>query len=139
MNKKKKISQKDLDTWNNYIKDPTDITNKDHVDTNNKSIPYRYKYDLHGFTLHEANKKVNEIILLCIKKNYKEILLITGKGIHSNTDNDIYVSKDLSKLRYSVPEYIKSDLNLSKNILSLNSASEADGGEGAIIIKLKKL
>ena len=139
MNKKKKISQKDLDTWNNNIKDPTDITNKDHVDTNNKSIPYRYKYDLHGFTLHEANKKVNEIILLCIKKNYKEILLITGKGIHSNTDNDIYVSKDLSKLRYSVPEYIKSDLNLSKNILSLNSASEADGGEGAIIIKLKKL
>ncbi len=139
MNKKKKISQKDLDTWNNYIKDPTDITNKDHVDTNDKSIPYRYKYDLHGFTLHEANKKVNEIILLCLKKNYKEILLITGKGIHSNTDNDIYVSKDLSKLRYSVPEYIKSDLNLSKNILSLNSASEADGGEGAIIIKLKKL
>ena len=139
MNKKKKISQKDLDTWNNYIKDPTDITNKDHVDTNDKSIPYRYKYDLHGFTLHEANKKVNEIILLCLKNNYKEILLITGKGIHSNTDNDIYVSKDLSKLRYSVPEYIKSDLNLSKNILSLNSASEADGGEGAIIIKLKKL
>ena len=139
MNKKKKISQKDLDTWNNYIKDPTDITNKDHVDTNDKSIPYRYKYDLHGFTLHEANNKVNEIILLCLKKNYKEILLITGKGIHSNTDNDIYVSKDLSKLRYSVPEYIKSDLNLSKNILSLNSASEADGGEGAIIIKLKKL
>ncbi len=139
MNKKKKISQKDLDTWNNYIKDPTDITNKDHVDTNDKSIPYRYKYDLHGFTLHEANKKVNEIILLCLKKNYKEILLITGKGIHSNTDNNIYVSKDLSKLRYSVPEYIKSDLNLSKNILSLNSASEADGGEGAIIIKLKKL
>ena len=139
MSKKKKISQKDLDTWNNYIKDPTDITNKDHVDTNDKSIPYRYKYDLHGFTLHEANKKVNEIILLCLKKNYKEILLITGKGIHSNTDNDIYVSKDLSKLRYSVPEYIKSDLNLSKNILSLNSASEADGGEGAIIIKLKNL
>ena len=139
MNKKKKISQKDLDTWNNYIKDPTDITNKDHVDTNDKSIPYRYKYDLHDFTLHEANKKVNEIILLCLKNNYKEILLITGKGIHSNTDNDIYVSKDLSKLRYSVPEYIKSDLNLSKNILSLNSASEADGGEGAIIIKLKKL
>ena len=71
--------------------------------------------------------------------NYKEILLITGKGIHSNTDKDIYLSKDFSKLRYSIPDYIKSDLDLSKNIISISNADKVDGGDGAIIIKLKKL
>jgi DNA-nicking Smr family endonuclease len=64
-------------------------------------------------------------------------LLITGKGIHSNTDNDIYASKDLSKLRFSVPEYIKSDDDIAKHLLSVTKADKKDGGEGAIIIKLK--
>ena len=139
MNKKKNISQEDINTWENYIKNPTDITSKDNQENNAKFNVHRYKYDLHGSTLLEANEKVKKIILSCVKKNYKEVLLITGKGIHSNTDKDIYASKDLSKLRYSVPEYIKSDFDLSKYILSIGSASKEDGGDGAIIIKLKKL
>ena len=137
--KKKDISKEDLDTWQNYIKDPSDITNKDINQRENQHKTQRFKYDLHGLTLKEANEKVREIVFECIKKNYKEILLITGKGIHSNTDNDIYASKDLSKLRYSVPEYIKSSLDISKNVSSISVAEKKDGGEGAIMIKLKKL
>ncbi len=139
MIKKKNISQKDISTWKNYIKNPTDIVDKDNISESFKSNNYRFKYDLHGLTLLEANKKVKEIVLLCIKKNYKEILLITGKGIHSDVDKDVYSSKDLSKLKYSVPEYIKSDSDLSKYIVSISNADKIDGGEGAIIIKLKKL
>ena len=139
MIKKKNISQEDINTWKNYIKSPTDITDKDNIQDDSKSYHNRFKYDLHGFTLLEANEKVKEIILLCVKKNYKEILFITGKGIHSNTEKNVYASKDLSKLRYSVPEYIKSDLDLSKHIASISNADKIDGGDGAIIIKLKKL
>ena len=139
MTKKKNISQEDINIWNDYIKNPADITDKDNTLKDNTFNHYRFKYDLHGFTLLEANEKVKEIILLCVKKNYKEILLITGKGIHSNTEKDVYASKDLSKLRYSVPEYIKSDLDLSKHIVSISNADKIDGGDGAIIIKLKKL
>ena len=139
MIKKKNISQEDIDTWKNYIKGPTDITDKDSIQNANSSNQNRFKYDLHGFTLDEANEKVREIILLCVKKNYKEILLVTGKGIHSNTEKNVYASKDLSKLRYSVPEYIKSDSDLSKHILSISNADKINGGDGAIIIKLKKL
>ena len=139
MIKKKNISQEDIDTWKNYIKSPTDITDKDSIQNQNSSNHNRFKYDLHGFTLLEANEKVKEIILLCVKKNYEEILLITGKGIHSKTEKDVYASKDLSKLRYSVPDYIKSDLDLSKHIVSISDADKADGGDGAIIIKIKKL
>jgi len=137
--KKKNISQKDINIWKSYIKNPTGIINKDKIQEDSKSNYSRFKYDLHGFTLLEANEKVKEIILLCVKKNYREILLITGKGIHSNTEKNIYVSKDLSKLKYSVPEYIKSNLDLSKYIISISNADKIDGGDGAIIIKLKKL
>jgi len=136
--KKKNISQEDINTWKNYIKNPADITDKDNIQKDSQSR-YRLKYDLHGFTLLEANEKIREIILSCVKKNYKEILLITGKGIHSNTEKDVYASKDLSKLRYSVPEYIKADLDLSKHVMSISGATKIDGGDGAIIIRLKKL
>ena len=139
MTKKKNISQEDINTWKNYIKSPTDITDKDNIQDDSKSYHNRFKYDLHGFTLLEANEKVKEIILLCVKKNYKEILLITGKGIHSNIEKNVYASKDLSKLKYSVPEYIKSNLDLSRHITSISNADKIDGGDGAIIIKLKKL
>ena len=139
MTKKKNISQEDINTWKNYIKNPTDLIDKDSFKKEDVSDNNRYRYDLHGFTLLEANEKVKEIILSCVEKNYKEILLITGKGIHSNTEKNVYVSKDMSKLKYSVPEYIKSNLDLSKHIVSISNADKIDGGDGAIIIKLKKL
>ena len=139
MIKKKNISQEDIDTWKNYIKNPTDITDKDQIQKASQSRPNRFKFDLHGFTLSQANEKVKEIILLCLEKNYKEILFITGKGIHSNTEKDTFVSNELSKLRYSVPEYIKSDPDLLNSVISISKADDVDGGDGAIIIKLKKL
>ena len=139
MTKKKNISQEDINTWKNYIKNPTDVVDKETSQKISSPKDYRFIFDLHGFTLVEANYKVKEIILSCVKNNYKEILFITGKGIHSNTEKDVYVSKDLSKLKFSVPQFIKSDLDLSKCILSISNADLADGGDGAIIIKLKNL
>ena len=139
MTKKKNISQEDINTWKDYIKNPTDIVDKDYVQKTNLSKEHRFRFDLHGFNLMDANHKVKEIILSCVKKNYKEILFITGKGIHSKTDNDVFVSKDLSKLKHSVPQFIKSDLDLSKYILSISNADISDGGDGAIVVKIKKL
>ena len=139
MSKKKHISQEDTKTWQNYIKDLKDITDKDSALKTHAPSNQRLKFDLHGFSLNEANDKVKELILYSVKEDYKEILLITGKGIHSKTDKDIYVSKDLSKLKYSVPQFIKSDLDLSKNVLSVLNADQSDGGDGAIIVKLKNL
>ena len=139
MTKKKNISQEDINTWKNYIKNPTDVVDKETSQKISSPKDYRFIFDLHGFTLVEANYKVKEIILSCVKNNYKEILFITGKGIHSNTEKDVYASKDLSKLKFSVPQFIKSDLDLSTCILSISNADSADGGDGAIIIKLKNL
>ena len=138
MIKKKDLSQKDKKVWENFIKDPFDVYDKDIKDQTN-SRKDRYKFDLHGFTLEDANKKVREILLSCIESKNKELLLITGKGIHSSNEKDAYVSKDYGKLKYSVPEFIKSNPELNKLIISIHEADIKDGGEGAILIKLKNL
>ena len=139
MIKKKDLSKEDINTWKTYIKNPSDIYDKDKNSLQNQERKDRFKFDLHGYTLDEANLKVRDLIITCAKNNYKEILLITGKGLHSNSDSDAYVSKNLSKLKYSVPEFIKSNEELSKLIISLSDADLKDGGEGAILIKLKNL
>ena len=138
MIKKKDPSQEDKKTWEEYIKNPSDIYDKDQGASNNIQKRDRYKFDLHGFTLDEANSKVKEIIEHCVKNKFRELLLITGKGIHSKNDEDAYTSKNLGKLKYSVPEFIRTT-ELNKFIVSIKDAEKKDGGEGAIIIKLKNL
>ena len=139
MIKKKDLSKQDIDTWETYIKNPSDLYDKDKNITQTKERKSRFKFDLHGYTLDEANQKVNEIIFSCSKSKYREILLITGKGLHSSSYNDAFVSKNLSKLKYSVPEFIKNNKELSKLIFSISDADIKDGGEGAILVKLKNL
>ena len=139
MIKKKEPNQEDKDTWDEYIKNPSDIYDKDQGVSNNVQRKGRYKFDLHGFTLDEANSKVKEIIEYCVKNKFRELLLITGKGIHSTSYKDAYISKDLGKLKYSVPDFLKNNTDLNKFIISINDSEKKDGGEGAIIIRLKSL
>ena len=137
MKKKDSLSQKDKEDWENFLENTPFIPDKDkaiQIKDNNQT----YRFDLHGLTLFDANKKVKEIVISCSKKKYKEILLITGKGLHSK-DDDVYKSTKLSKLRYSIPEYINSEPEISELISSISTPSQKDGGEGALLIKLKKL
>ena len=87
----------------------------------------------------EANLKIKELIIDCQEKGFREILLITGKGLHSNSNQNTYVSKDLSKLKFAVPEFINTQKELSDKVHSIDPAEISDGGEGALIIRLKKL
>ncbi len=138
MKDKDKISKKDKKTWEEYTKNPKDIIDKEEVFSKiiNKK---RYKFDLHGFNYTDAKIKVEEIINFCSKNRVTEILLITGKGLHTNNEKNIYVSKDYSKLQYLIPNYIQTDENLSQKIIDIKKADKADGGDGALLIKLKKL
>ena len=139
MTKKKDLSKKDRETWETYIKNPSDVYDKDKNNQNDPNRKVRFRFDLHGHTLDEANQIVRDVIFSCVKNRYKEILFITGKGLHSTSDSDAYVSKDFSKLKYSVPDFIKSDEDLNKFVISISDADNKDGGEGAILIKLKNL
>jgi DNA-nicking Smr family endonuclease len=137
--KTKDISDTDNKIWDEYLKNPKDLFDKELESKKSFTKNERYRFDLHGFTLVEANKKIREIIISCQENNFNEILLITGKGLNSNTDQNTYVSKDLSKLKFAVPEYIKTQKDLMEKIISIEKAKIKEGGEGAIVIKLKKL
>ena len=149
MKKKEDISNSDKTLWEEYLKHPKDVFDKElelelglGLELEKKKSfdrAKRYRFDLHGLTLLEANKQVRELIIHCQENGFREILLITGKGLHSTSDQNTYVSKELSKLKFAVPEYIKTQKDLSDKILSIEPATINDGGEGAIIIKLKKL
>ncbi len=139
MKKKEHISKKDKLDWEKYTKNPKDIFDKElEVKKTDQKIQ-RFRFDLHGFSLLEANSKIKELIIDCQEKGFREILLITGKGLHSNSNQNTYVSKDLSKLKFAVPEFINTQKELSDKVHSIDPAEISDGGEGALIIRLKKL
>ena len=133
----KKISEKDKKDWLNFLKSDEKLKNKD-LDTNKNTSPNNKTIDLHGFTLEEANKKIENIINDAYEKDVSKVIVVTGKGIHSNVEKDPYVSKDLSILKFSVPDYIENNSELMKKIIEIKDADKEDGGSGAFYIYLKR-
>ena len=137
MKKRSKLSEKDKKSWEDFLKSPLNIVDKEESKTEIKKFS-RFKFDLHGLSIDEANKRVTEIIESCYEKGFKEILLITGQGHHSNLDKNVYVSKDHSTLKGTIPEFIKNNSALYSKIVKIDNASSREGGKGALIIRLKK-
>ena len=131
------ISEKDKKDWNNFISSDEKLPNKDHKILGQKI--YKTKsIDLHGCTLEEANKTIEQFIQKSFREKINKLIVVTGKGLHSQNDKDPYVSKDLSILKYSVPEFIENNKNLMSVINEIKDASIEDGGSGAFYIFLRK-
>jgi len=134
-----KLSDKDKRDWQNFISSEEKVQNKDLSLSQMKIDKDLVKtIDLHGFSLENANRTIDEFINRCFKTNVSKITVITGKGLRSNNFNNPYVSKNLSILKNSVPEFIKSNTNLMKKIKNIQEAKAEDGGSGAFNIFLKK-
>ena len=134
-----KLSDKDKKDWQNFTSSEEKVHNKDLSLSQIKIDKDLVKtIDLHGFSLENANKTIDEFINRCFKTNVSKITVITGKGLKSNNVNNPYVSKDLSILKNSVPEFIKSNTDLMKKIKNIQEAKAEDGGSGAFNILLKK-
>ena len=132
-----KISEKDKKDWEDFISKSEKLPNKDLLQ--NKKIPFKIKtIDLHGYTLDEANKSIEDFIIKSYQEKINKLVVVTGKGIHSQNEKDPYVSKDLGILKYSVPEFISNNKNLMKIIYEMKDATIEDGGSGAFYIFLKK-
>ena len=131
------ISDKDKKDWQNFLSKKEKLPDKDNSQSKDKFIKIS-EIDLHGFTLDEANKTVERFINKSYEEGVSKIRIVTGKGLHSDNKKNPYLSKDLSILRYSVPEYIKKNNELMKLIIEFKEASIHDGGEGAFYIHLKK-
>ena len=131
------ISDKDKKDWHKFINSAEKLPNKDFKPQSNKNLNVR-SIDLHGYTLDAANKTIEEFIKQAFSENVNKLIVVTGKGLHSENDKDPYVSKDLGILKYSVPEFIKNNNNLNKIISKTEDAKIDDGGSGAFYIYLKK-
>ena len=131
------ISDKDKKDWENFLSKEESLPNKDLKISKNKKISSKL-CDLHGYSLDEANKKINDLIRNSYEAGISKLIIVTGKGLHSDNEKDPYVSKDLGILKYSVPEYIKSNNDLMSLINEIKEANIEDGGSGAFYIYLKK-
>ena len=133
----KNFSDKDKKDWEEFISSEEKLYDKDFKATKKKNAEIR-SIDLHGLALEEANKTIEEFILEGFSLGIHKLIIVTGKGLHSQTDKNPYVSKDLSILKYSVPEFIKNNKELMKLIFEIKDANIEDGGSGAFYIYLKK-
>ena len=140
MKKKFEVTSKDKSDWTAFTKQmgKPPVKEEDLSSNKNQTIEKLRKLDLHGFSLSEANKEVNFFLTDSYEKNFKKILIVTGKGLRSKSHENPYVSEKLNTLRFSVPEFIKNDEFLNSIISSITPANQNDGGDGAIYIFFKK-
>ena len=131
------ISDKDKKDWNNFINSKEKVLDKDFKHQEKKVFKTR-SIDLHGYTLDEANRTIENFINKAYLENVNKLVVVTGKGLHSENEKDPYVSKDLSILKYSVPEFILNNKSLMNLINEIRDAKIEDGGSGAFYIFLKK-
>ena len=131
------ISDKDKKDWDNFINSKEKVPNKDIKSKDKKTYKIR-SIDLHGYSLDEANKAIENFINKAFSENIKKLVVVTGKGLHSENEKDPYVSKQLGILKYSIPEFISKNSSLMSMINEISDAKIEDGGSGAFYIFLKK-
>ena len=132
-----KISDKDKKDWQDFISSKDKLPNKDLRKQNKLSFKTK-SIDLHGYSLEQANKTIEKFIYFAFEEKINKLIVVTGKGLHSQNEKDPFVSKDLSILKYSVPEFIGNNLDLMNMINEIKDADIEDGGTGAFYIFLRK-
>tara|TARA_B100000886_G_scaffold287697_1_gene212455 strand:- start:148 stop:561 length:414 start_codon:yes stop_codon:yes gene_type:complete len=132
-----KISDKDKKDWENFLSSKENLPNKDAKNINKSEIK-KITFDFHGYSLNEANDKISDLINEAFRNKVNKLVIVTGKGLHSDNENDPYISKDFGILKYSVPDYIRGSNDLMSMIDRIEDADVKDGGSGAFYIFLKK-
>ena len=135
----KKLSKKDLKVWKEFTEGREKLYNKDSINKEQKSIRKEATIDLHGFSLDHANSKIEKFINNCYEKKVEKLKIITGKGLRSKVDQNPYQSKDLGILKYSVPEFIKSNTELMKIIKKIaDNTKNKNSGFFSIYLKIRE-
>ena len=135
---KKKLSDKDLKDWNKFVKSKDKINPKDEpIEPSISKNKSTFIIDLHGYGLDQANKFVEKTINECFEKQFSIVNIITGKGMRSTSAKDPYKSSELSILKHSIPEFIKSNVELMKKIKNIDDFDEKNLGSFNIYLKSK--
>jgi len=135
----KKLSDKDKIDWLNFIDGNEKLTDKNISKKKSKLDKLEKVIDLHGYSLEDANKAIDEFIKICFSQKVSKITIITGKGSRSKNKDNPYQSENFSILKYSVPEHIKASSNLMKMVKEINFKDIEDSSKGSFDIFLKKI
>ncbi len=135
----KKLSKKDLKTWKDFVEGKGKLYDKDIIYEETKYKKKNSTIDLHGFSLDQANRKIEKFIISCYQKKIEKLNIITGKGLRSRVEQNPYQSKDLSILKHSVPEFIKSNSELMKFIKKIeDNGDNKNSGCFTLYLKIKE-
>ena len=135
----KKLSKTDLKVWKDFIEGNEKLYNKDNINKDSKYKKKESTIDLHGFSLDQANSKIEKFITSCFEKKIEKLKIITGKGLRSKVEQNPYQSKDLGILKYSVPEFIKSNSELMRIIKRIEDNTEnKNSGFFTLFLKIKE-
>ena len=135
----KKLSKKDLKVWKDFIEGKEKLYNKDNINKDTKFKKKESTIDLHGFSLDQANSKIEKFITSCFEKKIEKLNIITGKGLRSKVEQNPYQSKDLGILKYSVPEFINSNSELMRIIKKIDDNTEnKNSGFFTLFLKIKE-
>ena len=129
----------DIKDWEKFLEDPGIIHNKDNDEVADLNLNKKFRFDFHGYSIEKANTTIDKIISKCYENGVHQILVITGKGIHSKNESNVFTSSEYNKLKNTIPLFIKNKPELASKIKKITTAPTEQGGEGALIINLKKL
>ena len=135
----KKLYKTDIKVWKDFIEGNEKLYNKDNINKESKYKKKESTIDLHGLSLDQANSKIEKFITSCFEKKIEKLNIITGKGLRSKVEQNPYQSKDLGILKYSVPEFIKSNSELMRIIKKIEDNTEnKNSGFFTLFLKIKE-
>jgi DNA-nicking Smr family endonuclease len=95
------------------------------------------RLDLHGMRQRDAHAALRKFLKWAQSKDYRHVLIITGKGSLRDTGESFYEAEARGVLRQAVPHWL-SHGNLAPLIVSFSEAPRRLGGEGALYVRLRK-
>jgi DNA-nicking Smr family endonuclease len=96
------------------------------------------RLDLHGMRQRDAHVALRKFLKWAQSKDYRHVLVITGKGSPRVSAESFYEEEARGVLRQAVPHWL-SHGDLAPLIVSFSEAPRRLGGEGALYVRLRKL
>jgi DNA-nicking Smr family endonuclease len=95
------------------------------------------RLDLHGMRQLDAHAALRKFLKWAVAKNYRHVLVITGKGGPADDTRPFYESDARGVLRQAVPHWLAAP-DLAHVVVSYSEAPRRLGGEGALYVRLRK-
>ena len=99
-------------------------------------LPVEARLDLHGMRQRDAHAALRRFLKAAQAKNYRHVLVITGKGAEPDAQRSFYAGEERGVLRQAVPHWLGQP-DLAHVVISYSEAPRRLGGEGALYVRIR--